>query len=162
MTIETINIGPNGDLQTRLRLYFKPLVEKAISKQSFNPRIDSQFYLVNLLASAVRTKNIFMPKAIFNGVEYDEVPIALQYMSAFESDEYNKTGTMKKIGDYTLFKIGFFPKSFSRKSVKIDYYMRMGSSAYSTISWKENDLFYELSRHFPLFCETLWIVSGND
>ena len=162
MAIETIDIGPAGDLHDRLRFYFKDLVEQALAEQKFEPQPETGFYLVNLLARAVHTENIFFPKASYNGVEYDEIPIALQYMSSLELDKYKQSGIMKKIGDYSLFKIGFFPKSFRRAAVKMDYYMSMGSSAYSQLSWSRSDLFNELSQQFPLFCETLWIVSGND
>jgi hypothetical protein len=58
---------------------------------------------------------------------------------------------------------GFFPDSFRRRAVDVDYYKSMGEYAYGSLSRSEHDafatVFAELSRKFVGFMDVLALVS---
>jgi hypothetical protein len=60
---------------------------------------------------------------------------------------------------------GFFPDSFSRRVIDVDYYRALGESAYGSLSRSEDDafadVFAELARKFVTFMDVLSDVSDQ-
>ncbi|MBT7902374.1 hypothetical protein HN587_00815 [Candidatus Woesearchaeota archaeon] len=161
MTIKQLDIGPNGTIDDALRGYFRDLVQDAFCSTQFQPSEHAEFYLVNLLASAVNAKNIEVGAGLLNGV-YRDAPLAIAYLEGINMAPPIKFWMMKSIGDFALFHVGFFPQKFDKGVVKIDYFVTMGSNAYQNIAHTRGYVFDELAQNFDQLCEALWIVSGND
>ena len=62
-------------------------------------------------------------------------------MRALESGGRAAADSLKQIGDVSLFMSGFFPDSFRRKLVDVDYYVQIGGLAYNALSRQEPDTF---------------------
>ncbi len=60
---------------------------------------------------------------------------------------------------------GFFPDSFHRKAVDVDYYVSMGEYAYGSLSRRDTDafgeVFSELARKFVAYMDVLSDVSEH-
>jgi hypothetical protein len=58
---------------------------------------------------------------------------------------------------------GFFPDSFARRAIDVDYYVSMGEYAYGSLSRRDEDafaeVFGELARNFVGFMDVLADVS---
>ena len=86
-------------------------------------------------------------------------PLALRLARAFESGGSQQRARLRGIGDFSLFMSGFFPDSFARRAVDVDYYKSMGEYAYGSLSRADEDafaeVFGELSRKFVGFTDVL-------
>jgi hypothetical protein len=136
--------------------YFKELVESALARQHLQAADLTAYYLVNLLCRFVRVDagSQFGP---------DAEPLAIRLARALESGGLEQRARLRSLGDFSLFMSGFFPDSFRRRVVDVDYYVSMGEYAYGSLSRKEEDgfseVFGELARKFVGFTDVLAEVS---
>ena len=116
----------------------------------------TEYYLVNLLCQYVR------PEARPDHQELNE-PLAVRLGRALESGGIEQRARLRSLGDFSLFMSGFFPDSFRRKVVDVDYYKSMGEYAYGSLGrWEQDtfaDVFRELSSKFVGFMDVLALVS---
>lgn len=136
--------------------YFKELVESALARQHLQAGNLTEFYLVNLLCQFVR------PEAAsrFGG---DVEPLALRLTRALQTGGSEQRLRLRSLGDFSLFMSGFFPDSFTRRAIDVDYYVSMGEYAYGSLSRRDEDafaeVFGELARNFVGFMDVLADVS---
>ncbi|MBI1909404.1 MAG: hypothetical protein HYS22_04465 [Deltaproteobacteria bacterium] len=149
------------DAVTSLQEYFYELVRKAIGRQKVVATKEAEFYLVNLLRDFLKTEKVYENRSD----TFKEEPLALMLQRAFDADQTSKVTILKKMGDFSLYIAGFFPNSLSRQLVDIDYYIKMGGSAYQTLSQAPKspralrDIFLELAEKFLFFVDVLSEVS---
>jgi hypothetical protein len=133
--------------------YFRELVTTALTHQRVATQELTAFYLVQLLASFLRSADRVG----------DDEPLALQLAQTLERSGSQQRAGLKQIGDLSLFVSGFFSDSFRRKLVDIDYYAAVGGCAYQTLSRSDRDMlapvFAELADRFVTFVDVINEVS---
>jgi hypothetical protein len=136
--------------------YFKELVESAMMRQHVRAADLTEYYLVNLLCQYVRLD-------VGRNADDHGQPLALRLARAIESEGLEQRIRLRSIGDFSLFMSGFFPESFARRAVDVDYYKSMGEYAYGSLSRSDDEafaeVFGELSRKFVGFMDVLADVS---
>jgi len=145
------------DLLTTPAEFFRQLVEKAVASQNVCITEAARHYLVQLLSQFLHTTQLQAGGSS---------PLALTLRLATLSAPEEKLQTFKQLGDYSLYISGFFPESFKRKVIDIDYYINMGSVAYMNAAGLHpkdtfQKLFHELSKKFPKFVEVISEVSHH-
>ena len=136
--------------------YFREAVGEAMSARQVRATDLTEYYLVNLLCQYVRLDG--------RGARRDaDQPLAFQLGRALESGGHEQRLRLRSLGDFSLFMSGFFPDSFRRKVVDVDYYKAMGEYAYGSLSRSEHDtvaeVFRELAVKFVGFMDVLALVS---
>lgn len=118
------------NLLIKPREFFREKVSHAISNQKLKVSEDVEFYLVNLLCDFIS------PLAIEDLGEKDilEIPLAEIFKLALESPPEKQVKIYKILGDTSLYVSGYFQDYFNRKTYDIDYYITLGSTAYSSVS----------------------------
>jgi len=136
--------------------YFKELVEAALARQHVEAGDLTAYYLVNLLCQYVRLD-------ARSGGGLDEEPLAIQLTRALQTGGTEQRMRLRSLGDCSLFMSGFFPDSFRRRTVDVDYYVSMGEYAYGSLSRRDEDafaeVFGELARKFVGYMDVLADVS---
>src|SRR5690606_26257217 len=103
-------------------------------------------------------------------------PLALLLAEAMEAPTVEERNfALQRIGDISLFVAGFFGESLARRQVDVDYYIRMGGSAYGSLSERVKGsvrgrvytaVFAELAAKFQDFVDVLTEIRdearGND
>ena len=137
--------------------YFKNLIDSALARQHLRAPELTSYYLVDLLCRFMR------PDA---GIPFNEdsgEPLALRLGRALDSGGLEQRARLRNLGDFSLFMSGFFPESFRRRVVDVDYYVSMGEYAYGSLSRREADafgeVFSELARRFVPYMDVLSDVS---
>ena len=143
------------DLGTNVSLsaYFHEAVTSAIKNQGVDTSEMTEFYLVNLLADYAKQP-------------LDDEPLALSFAEAQMASPEQRAQRLREIGDRSLYVSGFFSDSLQRRLVDVDYYIRMGGSAYRQLARMPPrgrnalpEVFAELSGKFPRFVDVLAEVS---
>ncbi|MBI2981166.1 MAG: hypothetical protein HYY44_02510 [Deltaproteobacteria bacterium] len=141
--------------------FFRERVQEALERRRLDPPQGVEFYLVNLLGDYVKTDELYAKTA--EGLRQQALAILLQ--EAVSSGQAQRITLFKKIGDLSLFTVGFFPDSLKRQLVNVDYYVHMGESAYDNLSHiltREKafeEIYTELSQHFVAYVDVLSEVS---
>jgi hypothetical protein len=139
--------------------YFKDLVETALSRQQLRANELTSYYLVDLLCRFMR------PDQRIPFGDDSSQPLALRLGRALGSDGLEQRARLRNLGDFSLFMSGFFPDSFQRKAVDVDYYVSVGEYAYGSLSRRDTDafgeVFSELARKFVAYMDVLSDVSEH-
>ena len=139
--------------------YFKELVESAVSRQQIRANELTTYYLVDLLCRFMRPDQR-IPYSVDPGE-----PLALRLRRALDSGGLEQRARLRSLGDFSLFMSGFFPDSFRRRAVDVDYYVSMGEYAYGSLGRREADafgeVFSELARKFVSYMDVLADVSEH-
>jgi hypothetical protein len=137
--------------------YFKELVESAVSRQQLRANELTTYYLVDLLCRFMRPDQ----RIPFNDDPGE--PLAVRLGRALDSGGLEQRARLRNLGDFSLFMSGFFPDSFRRRVVDVDYYVSMGEYAYGSLSRREADtfgeVFSELATRFVPYMDVLADVS---
>jgi hypothetical protein len=137
--------------------YFKELVESAVSRQQLRSNELTTYYLVDLLCRFMR------PDQRIPFSDDPGEPLAIRLGRALDSGGIEQRARLRNLGDFSLFMSGFFPDSFRRRVVDVDYYVSMGEYAYGSLSRREADafgeVFSELARRFVPYMDVLSDVS---
>ncbi len=144
-----------------LRDYFRRSVEDVIENQGVDMDPHAAHYVVNLLTSFSRSEAFYED----DGETYGLRPLALMLADAVNADSAaERSQSLQRIGDVSLFVSGFFSDSLVRNAVDIDYYINMGGSAYAVLSeeirgtFRGNALastYQELSEKFLILIDIL-------
>jgi hypothetical protein len=152
-----------------VREFFRDSVDEALSKQSLQAEDHTVHYVVNLLTLFTRAEE-------FHEGEQDTPPRTLRPLALMLKDAVDapsgadRERAMRRLGDNALFVAGFFPGAFARRLVDVDYYIRMGGTAYSWLAERARysaqvrafgRIFSELSDKFAAFVEVLGEVSDQ-
>jgi hypothetical protein len=145
-----------------VREFFRECVDEALARQRLEAADHTVHYVVNLLTLFSRAEEL-----------YDEGeglrPLAAMLRDAVDAPtDPHRDRAMRRLGDVALFVAGFFPDYFARRSVDVDYYIRMGGSAYSWLAERARysaqvrafgEIFAELGEKFGAFVEVIGEVS---
>lgn len=124
---------PMSDLVVRstLKEFFKLLLEEVISRQKVTLAQVTEHYVVNLLSEFAAAEKLFSEEW---GGKKDHEPLAILYHRALQADRDQKIRTLRRLGDLSLYKAGFFADSLRDSPVGADYYIQMGGSAYGQVA----------------------------
>jgi hypothetical protein len=136
------NISTEKDISN----YFQHHVSRALKANHIEISQTSKIYLINLLSEFIKSRRAFHLQ------NEDDGPLAVIFLQAFAKDINEQIKIFRDLGDFSLFITGFFPDSFNKKIVDIDYYIGIGSNAYNTLS-SIFTRFYPQNDIYPLYQE---------
>lgn len=117
-------------------------------KLKTDPHVD--IYLIQLLKHYLDSKNLFQP---FQDDSLEKPPetLAEMYMVGMNAPAPKNREMMKILADRALYMSGFFGDSLQRKLIDVDYYVEIGSAAYTNLSrWTKED---QVSNTYKIFSE---------
>ncbi|HEX7081120.1 MAG TPA: hypothetical protein VF329_08915 [Gammaproteobacteria bacterium] len=152
--------------------FFRNSVSSAMDRQGVDADDLTAYYVVNLLTLFARSEVLYEGTAESRMLR----PLALILAKAAEAPTVEERNfELQRLGDIALFVAGFFGESLARRQVDVDYYVRMGGSAYSSLSESVRgsvrgqayaSVFAELASKFQDFVDVLSEVRdearGND
>jgi hypothetical protein len=114
-----------------LKEFFRLVLDDVIARQRVTLREVTEFYLVNLLSEFATAEKLFTEE---NGGRKDHEPLAVLYHRALQQERTQKIQTLRRLGDISLYKAGFFADSLRTEIVGPDYYIQMGGNAYAQVA----------------------------
>ena len=116
---------------TNLQAFFHEAVDGAMRNQRVQVAEHTAHYVVSLLTLFARSEAL-----------YDQAdegrrhrPLAMMLDDALNApSEERRNHALQRLGDVSLFIAGFFADSLANRLVDLDYYIRMGGSAYDSLS----------------------------
>jgi len=131
--MEDLSRQSNGDLLLvgNLREYFRDSIDAAMVCNRITLTEQTRHYIVNLLIMYSRSEELYEQTAA--GPQLRPLAAMLSDAIATESDAERRY-LLQRMGDVALFVGGFFSDSLQQCPVDLDYYVRMGSSAYHSLS----------------------------
>lgn len=143
-----------------VREFFRESVDEAIERQRLEAEDHTVHYVVNMLTLFTRAEELYG-----SGPDRRLPPLAAMLAEAVETPSTRDSDrALQRLGDVALFMAGFFPDYLARRPVDVDYYIRMGGSAYGTLADRSRttshasglaDIFAELADKFAAFVEVL-------
>lgn len=133
--------------------FFHETLKNKLSMRSSTLAQGTEFYIVNLLASLTKLDQ--------EAKVGRDVPLAFLYAQACDaSSRFEKIKNFRVLGDHSLFVSGLFGDCLKEQVVDLDYYMSMGSNAYSVLSnisdnQQFSEIFVELARKFHFVVDVL-------
>lgn len=115
-----------------LKELFKSLLEEAMGNQRVELTEVAEFYLVNLLEQFVTAEKFFVAEG--EDGKREQEPLALLYHRALQQDREGRIRTLRRLGDVSLYRAGYFASSLRDELVGPDYYAQMGSAAYAQVA----------------------------
>lgn len=128
-----VNPSANNRVEqvANLRDYFRRSVEDVMENQGVDMDPHASYYVVNLLTSFSRSEALYED----DGENYGLRPLALLLADAANANSVEeRSQSLQRIGDVSLFISGFFSDSLEKNAVDIDYYINMGGNAYAVLS----------------------------
>lgn len=143
--------------------YFSELLKEACSHNKIIIPEHNEYYILNLLNYYIDSKNLFSPY-LEDQSERPPDTFAELYLTALGSEEPKNKELMKILADRALYLSGFFGDSLQKHTVDLDYYMSIGSSAYSNLAtWTKEDtiadVYHLLSKKFIHYVNILSYIS---
>ena len=114
-----------------LKEFFKALLDEVIARQRVVLAEFTEFYVVNLLAEFAATDKLFSQEE--DGRKEHE-PLAVLYHRALQQEREERIRTLRRLGDVSLYRAGFFSGSLQNGLVGPDYYIQMGGAAYGQVA----------------------------
>ncbi len=133
--------------------FFHEAVTAALRNQGLDATALTEFYVVNLLAEFARTP-------------LDDAPLAIRFNEAVFALPEERARHLREVGDQSLYVSGFFPDSLQRGLVDVDYYIRIGETAYGHLARMGSAgtfgaVYRELAEKFARFVDVLAEVSSQ-
>ena len=146
-----------------LKEFFKTLLEDAITRQRVTLAEVTEFSLVNLHSDFATAEKLFAEEW---GGRRDHEPLAILYHRALQQDREQKIRTLRRLGDVSLYKAGFFSDSLREGAVGPDYYIQMGGAAYGQVaslapSGGFGTVYQELHQKFRALVEVLEEIAAR-
>jgi hypothetical protein len=146
-----------------LKEFFKLLVEDVIARQKVSVAEVTEFYLVNLLSEFAAAEKLFSEEW---GGRKDHEPLAILYHRALQQDREQKIRTLRRLGDVSLYKAGFFRDSLATGVVGPEYYIEMGGNAYAQVASLSPEggfasVYRELHEKFRALAEVLEEIAAR-
>ena len=113
-----------------LRELFRDLLTDVTRRQRVALDESTEFYLVNLLSEFVDATKLF--SEVDGHAEHE--PLALLYHRALQQARDERIRTLRRLGDVSLYRAGFFSPSLRSSAVGPDYYIQMGEAAYGQVA----------------------------
>ena len=114
-----------------LKEFFKALLLQITAQQHVELADVTEFYLVNLLAEFAASEKLFTRSE--DGRKEVE-PLAILYYRALQQQREEKIRTLRRLGDVSLYRAGFFSSSLRQTITGPDYYIQMGGRAYGQLA----------------------------
>lgn len=114
-----------------LREFFKTLLLQVATQQRVELTEVTEFYLVNLLAEFAASEKLFT-RTEDGRAEVE--PLAVMYTRALQQHREEKIRTLRRLGDVSLYRAGFFSSSLRATANGPEYYIQMGGSAYRQVA----------------------------
>lgn len=118
-------------LGSSLKEFFKLLLDDATSRQRLSLNGFTEQYLANLLAEFAASENLFAEN---EEGKRDHEPLAVLYHRALQQEREQRIRTLRRLGDVSLYKAGFFSEALRDTPVGPDYYIHMGGNAYGQVA----------------------------
>jgi len=144
-----------------LREFFRESIDDAIANQRVSVDTHTTHYVVNVLTLFSRSEEFYED----NGEVYGLKPLAMMLLDATEArSAAERSAVLQRLGDVALFVSGFFADSLAHKLVDLDYYIKMGGTAYGSLSDEIRgtargralaDVYEELARKFQIVVDVL-------
>lgn len=156
------------DVLVKPQEYFRKKVLEASESLKIEIDDDIEFYLVNLLCDFITPTRL---ETLNGECSTLEIPLTLLYKQALEAPARQRLKIYKLLGDTSLYLSGFFQDFFNRKAFDVEYYITLGSSAYSNVSMimkddHRDEQFYEmyekLAKRFKSLVEVVAEVSDSN
>lgn len=169
MKVLVLNYGEMG-LSTKstlsvianTRSYFFSSLQEALFARRIETYPAVEIYLVDILEKYMLTDKLFC-ESNSSGKKTRET-LAELMLRASNATPRQRTDLLRKLGDSALYIGGFFGPSLQRKIVDIDYYIDMGTTAYSSLAKEIDDDIYarafsEISLRFTDFVDVFTWMS---
>jgi hypothetical protein len=150
-------ITPVNNLQE----FFMDSVADAMGRQRLDADEHTAHYVVNLLTLFARSEALF--DTTEDGTEL--TPVAKVLAAAVDAERADERDhALQRVGDVSLFIAGFLGDGLAAKLVGVDYYIRMGGTAYQTLAINVRGsargvafgrVFAELANKFQRFVDVL-------
>ncbi len=114
-----------------LREFFKALLLQVTAQQHVELSQVTEFYLVNLLAEFAAAEKLF--SSMEDGRK-DVEPLAMLYYRALQQGREERIRMLRRLGDVSLYKVGFFSSSLRATATGPEYYIQMGGAAYRQVA----------------------------
>lgn len=124
----------------------------------------TEFYVVNLLSEFATSERFFNQE--LDGGRKDHEPLALLYTRAMNQDRDERVRTLRRLGDVSLYKAGFFRDALARSVVGADYYIQMGGAAYGQVAQLTpattfSTVYAELAEKFRVLVQVLEEIAAR-
>jgi hypothetical protein len=140
---------------TSLKQFFKTLLDEALGRSRLDVAEVTEFYLANLLAEFAAADRLFAPDEPGGA----EQPLALLYHRAQSAEREERIRILRRLGDVSLYKAGFFASALRGSVVGQGYTIDMGRAAYGQIAVLARggfaQVYDELGRKFRPLVEML-------
>jgi len=142
-----------------LTAFFHTLLEEALAQAHVDVGALTELYLANLLVEFTEADRLF-PKG-----EDGEEPLAVLYCRAMQEEGAARIRTLRRMGDVSLYKAGFFAGALHRSAVGPDYYIHMGGAAYGQVAGLAHggfgEVYGELGRKFRSLAAVLESIAAR-
>ena len=125
--------GPHPGVlgEASIRAFFKELIDAARVAQKLHVGDGTEYYLVNLLDQFASSERLF---ARTESGALDETPLVLLYQRALEAQGPDQQRAFRRLGDVSLYTVGFLPDHVESRAVDASYYASMGREAYARLA----------------------------
>lgn len=138
-----------------LKPFFKELLDQALGATGLDVTEVTEFYLANLLAEFAAADRLFAPEEGQDGEE----PLAILYHRALAAEREERIRILRRLGDVSLYKAGFFAGALRSSVVGHRYYIQMGGTAYGQVAHLTRGgfggVYAELGRKFAPLVDVL-------
>ncbi|HYI01477.1 hypothetical protein [Hyalangium sp.] len=146
-----------------LKEFFKSVLVEVIQRQRVVIAELTEFYLVNLLTEFATSDKLFSQE---QEGRKDHEPLAVLYHRALQQEREERIRTLRRLGDVSLYKAGFFAGALQSSVVGSDYYIQMGGTAYGHVAELSPpagfaDVYRELCAKFRALVEVLEEISAR-
>jgi hypothetical protein len=114
-----------------LQEFFRDAVHDALQRQQVGVEDHTEHYVVNVLTMFARSEALFEPTS--EGPRLKPLALMLAEAASAPSTE-QRSRTLQRLGDVSLFVAGFLSHGFARRLVDVDYHIAMGGRAYGTLA----------------------------
>ena len=114
------------------RQYFELLVEEAFSNRRVDTYPHVRAYVVDILKHYLVVENLYDEQD--SAGRKTRKTLAEMLLSAGQLSPKERFERLKRLADSSLYISGFFPDSFQRKIIDVDYYVDMGRLAYDQLA----------------------------
>jgi hypothetical protein len=125
-----VPVEPAIDVRN-LQEFFRDAVHDALARQQVGVDDHTEHYVVNMLTMFARSEALFEQTRAGPRLK----PLALMLAEAADaSSSEQRSRTLQRLGDVSLFVAGFLSHGFARRLVDVDYHIAMGGRAYGTLA----------------------------
>ena len=137
--------------------FFRELVTGVLAHRKLRIQESTEFYLVRLLERFLEREALYAEES---GQAAQTEPLALLLLRALEEGLQRRREGLRRLGDTSLFVVGFFGDSLARSPVDAAYYVAMGERAYQALAASPGpagtaETFGEMAARFEVFVDVL-------